>query len=82
MEGSWVHLDPCEAAVDEPLIYQGWGKNQTYIFAFSATGIEDVTMNYTTKFEGTLSRRLEDGVDEKFLAESTQQAMKELLTSI
>lgn len=31
----WVHLDPCEAAVDEPLLYQSWGKNQTYILAFT-----------------------------------------------
>lgn len=27
----WVHLDPCEAAVDENFIYQDWGKKQTYI---------------------------------------------------
>ncbi|KAL7576474.1 hypothetical protein ACA910_017980 [Epithemia clementina (nom. ined.)] len=32
----WIHLDPCEAAVDENLIYQGWGKKQTYIVAFYA----------------------------------------------
>lgn len=32
----WVHLDPCEAAVDENLIYQGWGKKQMYILGFYA----------------------------------------------
>jgi hypothetical protein len=32
----WVHLDPCEAAVDENLIYQGWGKKQTFILGFYA----------------------------------------------
>ena len=32
----WIHLDPCEAAVDENLIYEGWGKKQTYIMAFYA----------------------------------------------
>ena len=31
----WVHADPCEASVDEPLIYQGWGKNATYVFSIA-----------------------------------------------
>jgi hypothetical protein len=31
----WIHVDPCEAAINEPLIYQGWGKNLTYIVAIS-----------------------------------------------
>jgi len=35
----WVHLDPCEAAVDEPLLYQSWGKNQTYILAFTSHNV-------------------------------------------
>ena len=29
-----IHFDPCEAAIDEPLIYESWGKNQTYIISF------------------------------------------------
>jgi hypothetical protein len=46
VDEAWVHLDPCEAAVDEPLLYQNWGKNITYIFAYSmdhhAVGQEDM----------------------------------------
>lgn len=53
----WVHLDPCEAAVNEPLLYQGWGKKQTYILAFSREEVEDVTREYTTDWAGALGRR-------------------------
>eukprot|EP00977_Amphora_coffeiformis_P024823 scaffold17305_cov172-Amphora_coffeaeformis.AAC.5 len=34
--GEWIHLDPCEAAVRENLLYQGWGKKQTYVLGFYA----------------------------------------------
>jgi hypothetical protein len=34
LDDQWVHLDPCEAAVDEKLLYQQWGKRQVYIVAF------------------------------------------------
>jgi len=32
----WIHADPCEAALDKPLLYQEWGKQQNYIIAFNA----------------------------------------------
>ena len=32
----WIHTDPCEAALDKPLLYQEWGKQQNYIIAFNA----------------------------------------------
>ena len=53
----WVHVDPCEAAVDEPLLYESWGKNQTYILAFSRNGITDVTAKYTSNMTGASERR-------------------------
>lgn len=61
MGTDWVHVDPCEAAVNEPLIYQGWGKAQTYIFAYTKSDVEDVTEHYTTRFNESLARRLQDG---------------------
>jgi len=36
LNGEWIHLDPCEAAVNKPLLYEEWGKQQTYIVAFHA----------------------------------------------
>mmetsp|Transcript_2705 Transcript_2705/g.6499 ORF Transcript_2705/g.6499 Transcript_2705/m.6499 type:complete len:380 (+) Transcript_2705:110-1249(+) len=49
--GRWVHIDPCEAAVDEPLLYaNGWGRCPTHVLAYevkdSIVSIEDVTSSY------------------------------------
>ena len=30
----WVHVDSCEASIDEPLLYHSWGKKQTHIYSF------------------------------------------------
>lgn len=38
---------PLQAAVGEPLLYESWGKKQTYILAFTPTEVVDVTENYT-----------------------------------
>jgi peptide-N4-(N-acetyl-beta-glucosaminyl)asparagine amidase len=82
LEGSdkdkaWVHVDPCEAAIDEPLIYQSWGKTPTYIFSYSVypnVEAEDVTRKYTTDVEGMESRRLKEGVNQSRIDELLAQA--------
>jgi hypothetical protein len=71
-----VHLDPCEASVDERLLYQGWGKKQTYILAFyaphiKASGIEnaiplieDVTCSYTSDSAEEICKRREESQEQ------------------
>lgn len=72
-ERRWVHLDPCEAAVDDNLLYQGWGKKQTYILAFYAPArrvasggvawIEDVTQAYTSDSLDAIGQRRDESND-------------------
>ncbi len=82
--GRWVHLDPCEAAVDNPLLYSSWGKNQTYLMAFydpyarissTADGkvskippVEDVTLRYTNDEIDVITERR--GIREQSVAEA------------
>lgn len=57
--GRWMHLDPCEGAFDQPLLYeQGWNKKLTYAIALAKDGVYDVTKRYTRKWPEILRRRL------------------------
>ena len=78
VEDQWIHMDPCEASVNEPLIYEEWGKNQTYILSYSDTDVEDVTAKYTTKFNETLLRRQDDDVNTTFIEERLVGIRKQL----
>ena len=66
--GDWIHVDPCEAAIDNPLLYESWGKKQTHIVAFhpsidsshAGSCIEDVTTMYTSDNTTAIEERRED----------------------
>ncbi|KAI3405276.2 PNG1 [Candida oxycetoniae] len=46
----WVHLDPCEAVFDEPLLYcNNWGKQMSYVIGFNANSVVDLSGKYITK---------------------------------
>jgi len=78
----WVHLDPCEAAVDQPLLYQEWGKQQTYIVGFSTSSptIQDLTTNYTSEDMEAIEKRRDESPQQ--FAESIAKTAEKLQTRI
>ncbi|CAE6364400.1 unnamed protein product [Rhizoctonia solani] len=68
--GRWIHTDSCEAARDQPLLYdRGWGKKMSYIFAFSVDGASDMSRGYVQNSNEMLQRRhdaLEPALAEEF----------------
>eukprot|EP01130_Rhizamoeba_saxonica_P003358 TRINITY_DN1422_c0_g1_i4.p1 TRINITY_DN1422_c0_g1~~TRINITY_DN1422_c0_g1_i4.p1 ORF type:complete len:850 (+),score=133.76 TRINITY_DN1422_c0_g1_i4:302-2551(+) len=54
----WIHCDSCEGAYNTPMMYEaGWGKKLSYVLAFSAEEVVDVTKRYTNKWPEVQSRR-------------------------
>jgi transglutaminase/protease-like cytokinesis protein 3 len=61
IDKNWMHVD---STLDYPISFnhpqyyeQNWGKEYEYILAFSANTIEDVTINYTEKWQIVQKRR-------------------------
>ena len=78
-QGRYLHCDPCERALDTPLVYEaGWGKKLTYIFSFSRHGVVDATPRYSRALAEVLMRRGASGPSERFVAERISAADVEL----
>jgi hypothetical protein len=79
IHNQWIHIDPCEAAINEPLIYQGWGKSPTFIIAYTATEIDDVTFTYTSHNETIVwERRESEGITSTIFDDMLTKARNQL----
>ncbi|KAI0221263.1 Peptide-N(4)-(N-acetyl-beta- glucosaminyl)asparagine amidase [Massospora cicadina] len=74
----WVHADPSEGVLDEPLTYTlGWGKRAAIVLAFSAQfGACDVTARYAPDFiKLTIPRRRQKGLSGRLVLEAIRGAI-------
>ena len=77
-KSNWVHVDPCEAAVNENYIYESWGKSQNYIVSVSNSEVYDVTEQYTRNFNETILRRSKSEVNQTYLDSLLHDAKNEI----
>ena len=77
-KSNWIHIDPCEAAVNENFIYESWGKAQNYIISVSDSAVRDVTDQYTRNFNETVIRRSNSEVNQTYLNSLLHDAENEI----
>lgn len=54
----FVHCDPCERALDSPMVYEGgWKKKLTHVISCSRYGVDDAISRYSRSMHEVLSRR-------------------------
>ncbi|CAG0892790.1 unnamed protein product [Cyprideis torosa] len=79
---SWVHMDPCEGVMDQPLIYEaGWGKKQWLVLAVSVDEIVDVTWRYSMDHAATRQRRRERMLSEVELMQNLSHMTRKIQES-
>jgi peptide-N4-(N-acetyl-beta-glucosaminyl)asparagine amidase len=61
INGKWIHIDSTleyPISFSHPHYYeQNWGKKYSYVLAFSANGLEDVTQTYTQQWNNIVQQR-------------------------
>ncbi|EGV61005.1 peptide-N4-(N-acetyl-beta- glucosaminyl)asparagine amidase [Yamadazyma tenuis] len=70
----WVHLDPCEAAFDEPSLYtDNWGKAMSWVVGVNHSYMVDLSHKYITNSNKTIDKSRV--VDNVWAVESTIRLM-------
>lgn len=73
----WIHVDPSDAIIDAPLMYQhGWKRSVDYVTAVSAYDVQDVTHRYCNDHEELKLRRNNRCTESELLAAILQLRLK------
>ncbi|CAA9998907.1 unnamed protein product [Nesidiocoris tenuis] len=77
----WLHVDSCEAAVDQPLLYEkGWGKELSYVIGVGVDDVQDVSWRYSADHASLRNRR--DPRSEKSLVDLLVATRNSLLARL
>ncbi|CAL2027322.1 unnamed protein product [Caenorhabditis brenneri] len=80
-EKRWIHVDPCENTMDQPLMYtRGWKRNIRYCIGYGIDHVADVTWRYVYDSKKVAKERIEvrAAVLENFLSKLNARQMEGL----